>query len=311
MIVSAQRAFTDKSHPVFVLLSTHWQRTLSLNAAARSTLVPAIIIRLAGFTADQTYAFIRDAYKRFNWTDNYVPNDLNKRGFPTDKLHETKYRNCAYAKNMLEMWTALRTFVKSALAVSYKSDAEVANDTQIQHWVTQMRGDANGQIKSFPDIKTIHQLIDAITMCIHIACPQHTAVNYLQDYYQSFIINKLPALCVPLPDSLDKLKKYGEPDLMKAIPWERPQQWLLASHVPHLLSSRVARDQNLPNWALSLWLVAADPQIKDAAGKLYNSLTDTTDGMPAHFIANSKAMTEGTIPYDVMMPDYTANSILI
>lgn len=35
--------------------------------------------------------------------------------------------------------------------------------TQIQTWIAAIQGDAQGQTKSFPDIKTIDQLTDAIT----------------------------------------------------------------------------------------------------------------------------------------------------
>jgi len=55
---------------------------------------------------------------------------------------------------------------------------------------------------TFPTIETKDQLVDAVTMCIHIALPQHAAVNYLQNFYQVFVPAKQPALYTPIPDSL-------------------------------------------------------------------------------------------------------------
>lgn len=46
-IVAANRAFPE-THMVSQLLSPHWFKTLSLNAAARSALVPNVISPIAG-----------------------------------------------------------------------------------------------------------------------------------------------------------------------------------------------------------------------------------------------------------------------
>lgn len=79
VIVATHRTI-PQTHPIFSLLEPHWFRTLSLNAAARETLVPQIIFDLVGFSADQAYAFIRDGYDHFDFKARYVPNDLQARG---------------------------------------------------------------------------------------------------------------------------------------------------------------------------------------------------------------------------------------
>jgi len=104
---------------------------------------------------------------------------------------------------------------------------------------------------SFPLIDTLDALIDAVTMCIHIASPQHTAVNYLQEYYQSFVPNKPPALCAPIPTTLAALQVFTEEDVIRALPVDRPKSWLLAEHVPHLLSPHVISHDSLLSFALS------------------------------------------------------------
>lgn len=63
-------------------------------------------------------------------------------------------------------------------------------------------------------------------MCILMASPWHTAINYLQNHYQSLGINKPAALCVPALTTLDELLGYTEPDLMKALPVHRPRALL-------------------------------------------------------------------------------------
>lgn len=314
VIVATHRAFpTD--HVVFKLLYPHWLKTLSINAAARTTLVPAIIAPIVGFTENQTYAFIRDAYARFDWTGLYIPNDLNRRGFPVELLaSDPKYHNYTYGRNMILMWKVLNTFVSTIIRDKYTSDAEVASDEAIQYWVKEMQRTSGGNMKSFPNIVKVDDLIDAITMCIHIASPQHTAVNYLQEFYQCFLPNKPTAMFSSLPTSLSTLKTYKEKDLINALPLSthNARKWLMATHLPNLLSYQVAKEQNLPTYAKSLAEIAGLEENKDdvvqrAATALYASLTE----LSVVFQVNSNELDDQTIPYHVMDPVVTAVSILL
>jgi len=309
-IVAAHRAFPI-DHPVYQLLQPHWLKTLSINAAARASLVPNVVTRIVGVTDPQLYSFVRDAYRRFDWTGQYVPTSLEATGFPTEELpHNPKFHNYAYGRNMVLMWQTLRKFVAAIIAINYKSNEDVAIDEHIDAWTKEMQSDDGGQLKSFPEIKTIEALVDAVTMCIHIASPQHTAVNYLQSYYQTFVINKPSALFAPLPKTLDELTKYTEEDLMAAYPVNHPREWLLASHLPHLLSYRVAEDQNLVNFALSTAKLATlnnQDAVAAAAAQLYADLMELRNV----FKQNSLDMDDQTKPYDVMDPQVTAVSILL
>ncbi len=177
IIVAVNRTF-GPSHIVFRLLEPHWNTTLPLNAAARKTLVPKIIIPLTGFSPKQTYAFLKEAYNTFDWTGLYIPNDLRRRGFPPEDLGKRKYHNYGYARGISRMWDIIRKFVQTVLQESYPGgDAQVANDRSISAFYQEVRSRSGGQLSSFPDIKTLDELIDFVTMCIHIASPQHTAVN--------------------------------------------------------------------------------------------------------------------------------------
>lgn len=176
-IVAAQRSFLD-SHPVFQLLYPHWQKTLSLNAAARATLVPHVIIELIGFTQDQARKFIKSEYSNFNFEGRYVPKDLRDRGFPPEKLDDPKYRNYAYARCIHSMWKKIRAFVDEMLSIHYKkfgqdADEAVKNDKSVKDWYTVLQAPGGPKIDdgagmgSFPTITTFDGLVDAVTMCIH------------------------------------------------------------------------------------------------------------------------------------------------
>lgn len=310
IIVAANRCF-DITHPVFRLLEPHWYRTLPLNAAARETLVPSIIFDLVGLSGEQQKDFIRYAFDNFHFTNSYIPAHLAKRGFPIEDLEKDKFRNYPYANNMIHMWRGIQKFVKSMIDLNYSSDAYVSKDDGIRAWCYEVQN--AGQIPTFPAIKTKDQLIEAITMCIHIASPQHTAVNYLQNFYQVFVPAKPPALYTPLPTSLSKLRAFTEHDLIRALPVGHQKDWLLAAHIPWLLSFKTADESSLLNYAQSLYNLvrkkkgATNEKTMAIATKFYNDLRS----MIILFKGNSDKMTPGTVPYIVMDPAATAVSILI
>jgi len=315
-IIVATNRTVPMEHIVFKLLYPHWYKTLSLNAAARDQMVPQAIKDIIGFTPEQAFKFIRSGYENFDFVQSYVPNDLKRRGFPCteEELKQPKYKNYAYAKNILPMWKVIRKYVVSMLLTAYNketADTDVAKDKYVQDWVREVR--EGGRIKNFPDIKRLDDLADAITMCIHIAAPFHSTVNYLQNFYQGFVPAKPPALCAPLPTSLEQLKKYKEQDLVQALPIGRQRQWLLASQIPWLLSFKVASDRSLVSFALSQWVTkrkeekGVGRQIRDITERFYLDLR----GLQKDFLFVSRDMDEGSIPYMVMDPTNTAVSILI
>ncbi|KAK7397655.1 hypothetical protein QQX98_012981 [Neonectria punicea] len=325
IIVATNRTIPE-DHLLYEILSPHWFRTLALNSAARSLLVPGVIARISGFgpsiqpETSNVFRLVDWSYKNFNFQDKYIPNDLKKRGFDLEGEMGDKYRNYPYATNMLYLWQVIRDFVKSLLETKYTSDEDVKNDEFIPNWCEEIQ--TKGQITSFPTITTVDQLIDAVTMCIHTASPQHTAVNYLQDYYYSFVPAKPPALCTPLPADLKTLQTYTEKELTAALPigtdGPKWKDWLLAAQLPELLSFKVEDRYNLITYAKSLYNVNKNrtitenkkfncKAIKEAAALFYSRLTDL--GLAFEYVSANQ--TEGTIEYPVLQPEVTAVSILI
>lgn len=325
-IIVATHRTVPEDHILHELLSPHWFRTLALNKAARDVLVPAVIARLAGLgpsidpKSSRAMKLIDWSYKNFDFQAKYIPNDLKKRGFNVEELNEEKYRNYPYATDMYMLWGVIHDFVKTVLCTKYKCDSDVKRDSCIAQWCTEIQ--TAGQIPTFPTINTLDELVNAVTMCIHTASPQHTAVNYLQDYYYSFVPAKPPALCTPLPKNLATLQAYTEADLTAALPigsdgvkWK---DWLLAAQLPELLSYKVDNRYNLITYAKSLYNVNKsrtsfeeeqwDSQtIKRAAALFYSRLKEL-DGVFRHV---SQRQTEGTVEYLVLQPEVTAVSILI
>ncbi|KAF4582409.1 hypothetical protein EYR38_002529 [Pleurotus pulmonarius] len=308
VIVAVQRTLPD-SHIVFRLLEPHWVVTLSLNTLARSVLIPDVIVPIAGFSAPRIFQFVGHAFTNFDWKALYVPTDLESRGFPLEELDGDKFHNYAYAKDIKDMWMVLRKFVSSVLrdGKHYPNDSAVAADAQIQDWCNEMRSEKGAGMKKFPEsISTLDDLIDMVTMCIHIAAPQHTAVNYLQQYYQTFVPNKPSALFSPLPTSLSQLESYTESDLMAALPLEAKQEWLLMAQIPYLLSKQVEQDGNIVTYAATA-SNNEDPIIA-AAGR---ELSADLDNLASVFLENGQKLDDQNAEYNVLAPDQLAKAIVI
>lgn len=314
IIVATNRTIPE-DHILYEILSPHWFRTLALNKAARDALVPAVIARLAGFgpsvdpKSSRAMNLIDWSYRNFDFQMKYVPTDLEKRGLKIEHLTEEKHCNYPYGTDMYLLWGVIHDFIRSVLATKYKSDLDIQNDLYIVDWCKEIQTEA--QIPTFPMITTFDQLVDAVTMCIHTASLQHTAVNHLQDYYYSFLPSKPPALCTPLPKDLASLQKYTGADLTAALPigsegmkWK---DWLLAAQLPELLSYKVDNRYNLITYAKSLYNVNMNrtnfenkewdsKTIKEAAALLYSRLKEL-DGVFKHTSDSRRRIQLGTRCY--------------
>jgi hypothetical protein len=272
-----------------------------------------------GIPEDNTYQYLRYEYENYDFQGSYIPEDLRRRGFPPELVNDRKYHNYAWARCILSMWYKIRRYVHSMLVLKYNGpdpNLQVREDEFVQNWSKEMRApvsEKGANIKTFPEIDTLDDLVDAVTMCIHIASPQHTSINYLQNYYQAFVINKPPSLFKPPPRTRVELMAYKEADLVAALPMNRPTHWLLASHIPYLLSFKPGDKESLIIYAASKYHVykskkaEKDKKIADAAALFYQDLAESEQ----EFKKYGDDTDDQSIVYNVLSPSWNAVSILI
>lgn len=313
IIVSANRQLPPE-HPVFRILRPHWQKTLALNGAARITLVPKVILNIVGFDKDKATSFIRDEYSSFDFENSYVPKDLRRRGFSPEELNDKKFHNYTYARCINSMWNKIREYVEEILFLDYTGpivDQQVKDDKFIDNWCREMRSRDGAHLPNFPRIKTFEALVDCVTMAIHLASPQHTAVNYLQDYYQCFVINKPSCLFAKPPGTLGGLLGYKESHLVEALPMNQPHVWLLSSHVPYLLSFKPKQSETLIGCIYTMWKASknnGDSKRTAALSKFYKALVDSRQEFEGY---SGEKNDSRVIRYEVLEPERNAVSILI
>ncbi|TEB17475.1 Lipoxygenase [Coprinellus micaceus] len=298
IIIAAQRNLPD-SHIVYQLLKEHWYKTLSLNYLARATLVPKFIEGVAPLELPHIMNFIKQSYMNFDFVGRYAPTDLKDRGFDPSKLDDKKFHNYLYARNISKIWVVLRSFVSDVLRAAYPNgDVDVLADKFIPGFCTEMRSQQGGQLPSFPRrIETLDELID-----------MHNAINYLQQFYLSFVPNRPGSLAAPLPSDLKELQAYTEDNILDALPVKGLDigEWMLMAQVPYLLSAEVDAKSNIEQYAADT-LHSKDSRIKAAGPAFQKKIL----ALKPVFDKYNKEMDDKVTEYHVLDPKLIARSILI
>lgn len=80
-----------------------------------------IIFDLVGMQNEQPYNFTWHAFRNFDFQGKYIPNDLPARGFPISELNDPKFKNYAYAKNMVLVRYLLRILILPPFVPQFES----------------------------------------------------------------------------------------------------------------------------------------------------------------------------------------------
>ncbi|KAK8491487.1 hypothetical protein V6N11_059412 [Hibiscus sabdariffa] len=96
-----------------------------------------------------------------------------------------------YAKDGLEIWVAIETWVKDYCNLFYEGDCDVKEDTEIQQWWSEIRRVGHGdQDQGWYDINNVENLVKALTTLIWITSGLHAALNFGQYGYYGWPPNR-------------------------------------------------------------------------------------------------------------------------
>lgn len=94
-----------------------------------------------------------------------------------------------YAVDGLEIWFAIKTWVKDYCSIYYKEDDSIKKDSELQSWWKEIREKGHGDKKDelwWTKMHTLEELIETCTIIIWIASALHAAVNFGQYSYGGF-----------------------------------------------------------------------------------------------------------------------------
>ncbi|CAN6299639.1 unnamed protein product [Urochloa humidicola] len=205
-------------HPVHKLLKPHFRNTLHVNAVARQIVFGSGDRRKNGdiFRGIQEVTHLPSkyamemsskAYANWNFAELALPADLIRRGVAKgdpknpEKL-ELLIKDYPYAVDGLEIWTAIKEWVKDYCTIYYADDVAVTSDSELQAWWAEVRHVGHADLRDAPWWAGMHSVADLVETCttvIWLGSAHHAAVGLGQYGYQGFVPNSPTLTSRPVP----------------------------------------------------------------------------------------------------------------
>ncbi|KAK9015427.1 hypothetical protein V6N11_006537 [Hibiscus sabdariffa] len=211
-----------------------------------------------------------------------------------------------YAKDGLEIWVAIETWVKDYCKLFYQGDPDVIQDTEIQHWWSEIRRVGHrDQARGWYDINTVEDLVKALTTLIWITSGLHAALNFGQYGYYGWPPNRPMLLRKFVPregtPEMDELKR--DPDKFKARMMPEKFQMAFVIAVMDVLSRHTSDEVYLgQEWPEKVW---ERDEIKKKYGDFGEKLMQIEKNIKARNKEYGLKNRWGAagIPYKLLYPD--------
>ncbi|WP_218082835.1 lipoxygenase family protein [Anthocerotibacter panamensis] len=204
------------NHPLNLLLTPHFEGTLSINDAAQKYLAgpgDPVDALLAG-TIDASRTLTVEGVQSYVFNHSMLPDTFRQRGVEDPAL----LPDYPYRDDGLLVWNAIHQWVSDYLSVYYQDDTDLEHDTELQHWVKELLASDGGRMAGFGEngsIQTRAYLINAVTLIIFTSSAQHAAVNFSQASLMSYAPAMPMAGYTPPPTSS---QGATEEDYFKLLP---------------------------------------------------------------------------------------------
>ncbi|KAK7255645.1 hypothetical protein RIF29_29060 [Crotalaria pallida] len=251
-------------HPIYKLLYPHYRDTMNINALARSSLINADgIIESTFLPGPYSVEMSSAVYKSWVFPDQALPSDLIKRGLAVEdpsSPHGVRLviEDYPYAVDGLEIWDAIKTWVRDYVSLYYATDETVQKDSELQAWWKDAVQKGHEDLKDkpwWPKLQTVEELIQTSATIIWIGSALHAAVNFGQYPYGGFILNRPTISRRLIPEKgtpeYDEMAKNHQKALLSTI--TAKSEALVDLSVIEILSRHASDEVYLgqrdnPNW---------------------------------------------------------------
>ncbi len=204
------------NHPLHQLLVPHFTHTLAINEQARKNLLAdhGEIARCMAAKHTGNINLVRMTWSSWNYQDHNLQADLQHRD--VKELSGYLYRD-----DSLAVHSAITEYARGILQIWYKSDEDVALDTELQNWAREIASPSLGQVRGFPvEISSREQLFEIASNVIFRASAQHAAVNNGQFGAYGWVPNAPVAVYQDLPNESPKdgSALFSERDYYGSLP---------------------------------------------------------------------------------------------
>ncbi|XP_019647969.1 PREDICTED: uncharacterized protein LOC109488215 [Branchiostoma belcheri] len=292
-LVVAMHTHLPPDHPVHRLLLPHFKDTIGINYLARHSLVSRIFPitdpMFATSTVGGLVMFLNE-WRKYNFMDMAFPEELKRRGF--DEAGTDGLENYLYRDDGFKLWNVYKTYVTGMVNHAYASDRAVQADKALQEFCKMTEGP--GQLHGFPaKISTKQLLIDCLTNIIFNVSAQHSAINFPQYDYYSFVPNRPAQLSIPMPDGPNDMTESA---VREALP--PPQNTTLQVLLSYMLS--------MPSQTAITGVEAMKEVYPEVHEKFHTQLLNLSKKIKAR---NDGLKAEGKVAYTYLDPENVAMSI--
>jgi linoleate 9S-lipoxygenase len=182
-----------------------------------------------------------------------------------------------YAVDGLEIWSAIKEWVRDYCSFYYKTDDRVQKDYEIQSWWKEVREEGHGDLKDapwWPKMQTREELIDSCTIIIWVASALHAAINFGQYPFGGFLPNRPSMSRRLMPEEgsaeYEELKSNPEKAFLKTITSQ--YQTLLGISLIEILSRHTSDEVYLGQRDTLEWTTDSKPM--EALDKFRKKLAD-------------------------------------
>jgi arachidonate 15-lipoxygenase len=200
-VIASQRHLAG-SHPLGLLLRAHFVGTLAINNLAHRNLIArdGAVDKMFSPKIESVWGLIAKAVETNPFNDVMLPATFKARGVDDPQL----IRTYPYRDDSLLYWNVIRQWAADYLAIYYRSDADVAADTELAAWCRELIAKDGGRVRGFSQngaISTLKYLTEAVTLIIYTCSVQHAAVNFPQFDLMSYVPNMPLGSFAPAPTS--------------------------------------------------------------------------------------------------------------
>ncbi len=189
-LLSTRRTLAH-NHPLYILLSAHYQLTLATNEFTKKFTMPdSYITNLLSPPRDESMRLAVQFMDNFRLNESVPPVLFAKRGVEDPAVLPIY----PFREDTTKVWNALREFVGAYVALYYQDDAAVVADTEVQAWVLELQAHEGGRLKGVGEggeVKRVEALADLVAQIVYRASAYHAAINYI-----GFAVSAFP-MCIP------------------------------------------------------------------------------------------------------------------
>lgn len=184
-------------HPIRRLLRPHLRQLLVQDEIARRELLApgGYLERLYAPTRDGVLELAARSRRAWRVDDWSFPRDLELRGLDHDAVPHYPWRDDGRL-----LWDAIAELTDHYVLWAYASDAELAADEEIHAWLGELGDPSGGDLQGLPVALSRQTLAALLTNIIFTSGPYHSAMNYRQAEYATYVPNYPAALYGPLPE---------------------------------------------------------------------------------------------------------------